>query len=248
MGDIDSILASPIEQPVAQIYYNSLGKGGGIFFTIAAFLVLQFVCFTATQALGRSVFAFSRDRLLPFSTTWIQINKRTNTPLCAVWICIFWIIAINLIALGSYTAISGVFNVCAIAFDWSYCIPIACKLIFGKFEPGPWSMGQPMVSKLVNAWACLWTLFVSIIFIFPDYRPVTSANMNYAIAYVALIAVASTSLWYAGGRKYYTGPLVEVDAQEVVDVGGGEFQLTQGCEEQVGQGDKHSVRQSVEIS
>ncbi|KAI1629394.1 putative amino acid permease, partial [Exophiala viscosa] len=209
MGDVDSILFSPIGQPVAQIYYNSLGKRGGIFFTVAAFVIIQFVCFTATQALGRSIFAFSRDRLIPLHRIWIRIDKRTGTPLYAIWISVFGIIAINLIALGSYTAILGVFNVCAIAFDWSYCIPIACKLAFNRFKPGPWTMGKAGI--VVNAWACLWTLFVSIIFVVPDFRPVTPQDMNYAIVYIAAIALASVFFWYVGGRNYYLGPVVEAE-------------------------------------
>ncbi|KAF2100853.1 amino acid transporter [Rhizodiscina lignyota] len=212
MGDYTEILTSPIEQPVAQLFFNSLGKGGGIFYTVCAFIILQFVCFTATQALGRTVFAFSRDRLIPLSRVWTIINRRTGTPLYAVWISIFWCIVINLIALGSYTAILGIFNVTAIALDWSYVIPIMCKLIFNKFEPGPWHMGR--FSVFVNIWACLWTLFVSIIFILPTYRPVTADNMNYAIAYLMAIFVAALTYWFFVGKHWYVGPLVEA---EIVD-------------------------------
>ncbi len=124
-----------------------------------------------------------------------------------MWISVFWCIAINLIGLGSYAAIAGVFNVCAIALDWSYCIPIFCKLVFGKFEPGPWNMGK--ISPFVNAWACSWTLFVSIIFILPTVRPVTALTMNYACVFLALILLAAMIYWYAGGRKWYTGPIKE---------------------------------------
>ncbi|KAK3069495.1 polyamine transporter tpo5, partial [Teratosphaeriaceae sp. CCFEE 6253] len=131
MGDIADILKSPVEQPVAQIFYNVLGKGGGITFTVCAFIIIKFVTFTAMQALGRTVFAFSRDQLVPFSGIWTRILPLTGTPILAVWISVFFCIAINLIGLGSYTAIAGVFNVCAIALDWSYCIPIVCKLAFG---------------------------------------------------------------------------------------------------------------------
>lgn len=217
LGNVTDVLASPIEQPVAQIFYNSLGKGGGIFYTVCALIILQFVCFSATQALGRTIFAFSRDRLIPLSKVWTVINKRTGTPLYAVWIAIFWCIAINLIGLGSYTAILGIFNVTAIALDWSYVIPIMCKLIFNKFEPGPWNLGR--YSWYVNAWACLWTLFVSVIFILPTVRPVTADNMNYAIAYLAGIFLAALSYWWVVGKKWYTGPLVE--AEIVDDVGSG---------------------------
>jgi amino acid transporter len=103
MGDPATILASRIEQPVAQIYYNSLGKSAGILFTVCAFIILQFVCFTATQALARTVFAFSRDGLLPGSRIWAKVNKTVDIPLYAVWFTVFWCIAINLIALGNYT-------------------------------------------------------------------------------------------------------------------------------------------------
>ena len=90
MGDPTEILTSSIQQPVAQIFYNSLGKGGGIFYTICAFFILQFVCWAATQALARTFFAFSRDRLVPGSRWWVKIEPRTGIPLNAVWITIFW--------------------------------------------------------------------------------------------------------------------------------------------------------------
>ncbi|CAG8955425.1 hypothetical protein HYFRA_00010290 [Hymenoscyphus fraxineus] len=207
MGDPNEILTSPLAQPVAQLYYNSLGKSGGIFFTVCGFIIIKFVCFTAMQALGRTVFAFSRDRLLPASSVWTQINTFTGTPLYAVWISVFFCILINLIGLGSYAAIAGVFNICAIALDWSYIIPIVCKLAFGKFEPGPWHMGK--YSVFVNAWCCIWTLFVTIIFLLPTVRPVAADTMNYASVFLVFILFCSAVFWYISGKKYYTGPIVE---------------------------------------
>jgi amino acid transporter len=88
MGNIGEILASPIAQPVAQIYFNSLGKAGGLFFTVSAFIILQFVCWSATQAATRTFFAFSRDRLIPGSKYWVKINQKTGTPINAVWLTV----------------------------------------------------------------------------------------------------------------------------------------------------------------
>ena len=119
MGDVageNSILKNEIGQPVAQIFFNSLGKTGGIVFTVCGFIIIKFVAFTAMQSLARTVFAFSRDRLVPFSNVWVKVNKMTGTPLYAVWISVFWCIAINLIGLGSYAAIAGVFNVTWVPF------------------------------------------------------------------------------------------------------------------------------------
>jgi amino acid transporter len=213
MGDPAEILATPIFQPVAQLFFNSLGKSGAIFYTVCGFIIIKFVCFTALQALGRTVFAFSRDKLLPFSNVWTKIHPRTGTPIFAVWISVVCCILINLIGLGSYTAIAGVFNICAIALDWSYCIPIICKLIWSKnFTPGPWHMGK--ASFFVNVWACLWTLFVSIIFLLPTAMPVAANTMNYASVFLVFIFVAAYGYWFARGKRFYTGPLIEAMAEE----------------------------------
>lgn len=211
MGDISAILSSPMEQPVAQIFYNSLGKTGGLVYTSCAFVLLQFICFTATQALARTVFAFSRDRLLPLSNVWRKVNPVTGTPLYAVWFSVFWCIAINLIALGNYAAIEGVFNITAIALDWSYIIPVVCKLLFNRFERGPWHLGK--FSTAINIWAIIWTVFVSIIFFFPTSRPVSGETMNYAIVFMAFILLCSTVYWYARGKQFYVGPVKETIIQ-----------------------------------
>ncbi|KAI1008004.1 putative amino-acid permease [Podosphaera aphanis] len=212
MGDSAEILDSPILQPVAHIFLKSLGKFGGIFFTICGFIILQFVCFTAMQATARTFFAFSRDGLIPFSEVWLKINPHTGTPVNAVWITVASCILINLIGLGSTIAIAGVFDVCAIALDWSYCIPIWCKIVYGKFEPGPWHMGR--LSWWVNVWALLWTFFVSIVFVLPHVRPVTALNMNYSLAFLILIFGFAWGFWIISGRVHYTGPITEVKSEE----------------------------------
>lgn len=176
MGDPAVILASPIGQPVAQIFYNVTGKAGGIFFTLAAVLIISFSSIAGIQSTSRTVWAFSRDMMLPWSQVWYKLNATTGIPLFAVCLCAFTVIALDLIGLGSYVTISAIFNTCAICLDISYSIPIACKLLFGKFERGPWHLGA--FSFWINLCAVLWTLFVSIIFCLPTFRPVTALNVN----------------------------------------------------------------------
>ena len=209
MGDPADALASEYGQPVIQIYYNNLGKAGAIFYAVCAFLILNTVCLTAIHSLARTVFAFSRDQLIPGARLWKKVDKRTDTPILAVWFSVFWCAAINLIALGSPETINAIFNVCAIAMDWSYCIPIICKLVYGRFTPGPWYMGK--ASTFVNCYAVAWTAFVSIIFLFPTLYPVTAENMNYAIVILAAIFVCAGVYWVLGGRKFYVGPIAEAE-------------------------------------
>ncbi len=58
MGDPAEILASPIVQPVAQIFYNVLGKSGGIFYTVCAVIIRMDTLELSTWQRGGS------DRLL----------------------------------------------------------------------------------------------------------------------------------------------------------------------------------------
>lgn len=69
-------------------------------------------------------------------------------------------------------------------------------------------------STAVNVWACIWTLFVSVIFILPTERPVTALTMNYAIAFLGLILGFSTIYWYISGKKFYTGPVIEATDED----------------------------------
>jgi hypothetical protein len=38
--------------------------------------------------------------------------------------------------------------------------------------------------------------------------------MNYACAFLGLILIAAAICWYAGGRNYYTGPVIEAQAED----------------------------------
>lgn len=219
-GD-DGILASPVAQPAAQIFYNVLGPAGGIAFTVFAFIVLNFTGMTGMQAGARTFWALSRDELVPASKIWYKINRRTQTPVYSVWLLVFWCIAINLIGLGSYTAIAAIFNVTAIALDWSYMIPVICKMCNNKFEPGPYNLGR--WGWWINLYAALWTTFVTVIFVLPTILPVTPDNMNYASVILVAILLFATIYWYAAGRKYYIGPRVKA---QLVDAGSEDKSLT----------------------
>lgn len=64
-------------------------------------------------------------------------------------------------------------------------------------------------SPFVNFWACAWTLFVSIIFVLPTARPVVANEMNYASAFLGLIALFAGLFWLMWGKKRYVGPVIE---------------------------------------
>lgn len=82
-------------------------------------------------------------------------------------------------------------------------------------------------SWFVNAWACVWTVFVSIIFILPTERPTTPQNMNWAIVYLMGVIFFSMVCWWLGANKFYTGPLVETEVANSESNGGGSRSSTE---------------------
>nr|UJH94653.1 ST.29 [Starmerella bombicola] len=182
MGDPQDILNA--SQPVIQIYYNSLGKAGG--------LRLLSSCSLSSTFLGS---VLSRHVVAPCGPRPVTECSRECHLGCTKY----------------QETISAIFNVCAVALDWSYCIPIFGKLMFPRlFEKGPWNLGK--FSVWVNWWACLWTLFASIIFFMPTEMPVTKENMNYCVVFFVFVVLASVVCWYCGGRRMYLGPMATAQA------------------------------------
>jgi amino acid transporter len=138
------------------------------------------------------------------------MNHYTQTPLYSVWTVVVFCCVLNLIALGSAQTINGIFGVTAPAMDLSYIAVIAARLYYKKEMPiskGPFSLGK--FRKPINYIAICWTLFISVILLFPPVHPVTALNMNYAVAIGGFIAIFALGWWYAGARKYYTGPRID---------------------------------------
>ncbi|KAK0624851.1 amino acid permease 2 [Bombardia bombarda] len=221
MGDPLDLIHSPSGQPVAQLFFNAVGRAPAIFFTLCGFLVMNLVAIPGIQSGSRTIFALARDDLLPLSRYWRRISKRSQTPLAAVWLYAALEITVNLLGLASDTAISAVFNVCTVALNLSYIIPIICKMAYGRFERGPWHLGR--FSVVLNVWAVAWNGFMAVVFFFPTRLPVTPENMNYAIVVFFFVLLFAVGFWFTHGRHYYTGPRTQARAQR-------EFEMTIGRE------------------
>lgn len=99
-----------------------------------------------------------------------------RVPLLAVWLSVVLPIFINLIGLGSYQAVSAIFNVATAVLDLSYVGPISCKMAFSRFENGPWNLG--IFGTPIHIYSVVWTLFITVLFFMLTFRPVPAANVS----------------------------------------------------------------------
>lgn len=65
--NIENVLGSVYGQPMAQIYYDALGKNGTLGFMSFLFIVQYLMGLSILVAASRQAWAFSRDGALPFS-------------------------------------------------------------------------------------------------------------------------------------------------------------------------------------
>jgi amino acid transporter len=121
--DWGTLLYTPTGLPMAQLFYNVLGKRGGVAFMCLSAAICNFTGASCLQAQARTLFALSRgclflknvmitvDEMLPFSKYMHKIWKRTRTPVISVWVNVLFCALLGLIDLGSFTAITAIFNV-----------------------------------------------------------------------------------------------------------------------------------------
>jgi amino acid transporter len=122
--DIDGVLESDLGQPFAAYLVQCMPQKMALAIlslTIIAGFAMGQGCMIAAS---RVTFAYARDDCFPFSNFIKAVNKKTSTPVNAVWFnCIIGILLLLLIFAGSI-AIGALFSIGAIAAF----VGMSCKL------------------------------------------------------------------------------------------------------------------------
>ena len=95
-------------------------------------------------AASRVAFAYARDDCFGVLSGWLkQVNRRTRTPVNAVWFNAGVGAALVLLVFGG-TAIDAVFSIGALSAYVAFATPIFIRVIFvgNRFRPGPWHLGR----------------------------------------------------------------------------------------------------------
>ncbi len=185
---------------------DAIGLSGGKALLLIAIVAQLFCGMSSVTANSRMLFAFSRDRALPGSSLWYRVNPRTKTPTNAVWLAVAGAFLLALPSWWNSTAYAAVTSIATIGLYLAYIIPVYLRLRQGEsFQRGPWHLGR--WSKLVGWVAVLWVAFMSVMFLLPQYSPITRHNFNYAPVALGVVLVAATVWWFATARGTYTGPV-----------------------------------------
>ncbi|KAJ7604303.1 amino acid/polyamine transporter I [Mycena polygramma] len=208
-NDLDSVIGNPIGQPMATIFFNSIGKTGTLVIWAFMIITLWMTGMDYLIAGSRQVFAFSRDQALPLSGWLYKINPHTKTPVHAVVFLAGMTLLLGLLSFAGPLAITAVFTMSIVCQYICFTTPIIARWVGGqKFVPGPFYLGW--TSAPISFIASAYMIFMIIVFLFPPIPGPTSHSMNYTVAVVGGTIVLSLGYYFFpkyGGRHWFTGPV-----------------------------------------
>ncbi len=200
-----------------QIFVDSLGRAGGEMLLLIA-IVAQFFCgMSSVTANSRMIYAFSRDGAVPGHQLWHRINPRTRTPTNAIWFAAIGALILVLPYWWNTTAYAAVTSIAVIGLYIAYITPVFLRVRAGKdFTPGPWNLGRWGV--LVGTVATIWTVFICIMLLLPQVKPITATTFNYAPIAVLVVIGFALGYWMLSARRWFKGPVVQGSAEELAAI------------------------------
>jgi len=213
--DLDAVLGSSFGQPMAQIYYDAVGKHGTLGLMSLLFIVQFLMGLSILVAVSRQSWAFSRDGALPFASFFRPINKRLGfIPFRAIWGCVFLAAILGLLCLIAPAAASALFSLAVAGNNLAWGMPIFCRLVWGqaKFVPGPFYTGDKLSRPI--AWvAVIFLVFGITLAMFPSTGPnPTPQTMNYTVVINCAVWGGALLYYYIDARKWFTGPKITIDS------------------------------------
>lgn len=168
---------------------------------------------------AREVFAFARDKGIPFSAFAGKMDK-SQIPSNAVYIVSVSVCLLSLINLGSTLAFNIIVSLSLLGLLSTYMISIGCVLLKRiKGEPLPharWSLGK--YGLAINAFAFVYSAFIIVMSCFPTTLPIDAASMNYAVVVWVGVAAISVAFYVVYGKKHYTAPVEFVEGRRAEGV------------------------------
>jgi len=171
---------------------GALGKALWCGIVIANYLC-GLACLTSTS---RMIYAFARDRGLPFSSTLKRVSPRSLTPAPAIWVAAGLAVGTTLYA-PAYTTLT---TACVVFLYLSYVMPTACGLFaIGRkwTRMGPFDVGARLyrLLALVSVAGVLLVVWIGV-------QPPNDKALTVLVSATIVLLVS----WWGGVRRRFPGP------------------------------------------
>ncbi|KAJ5433469.1 uncharacterized protein N7458_012625 [Penicillium daleae] len=211
--DVSQTLGSKFGQPMAQIYYDALGKNGALGFMIVLCIVQYLIGLSLLVAASRQAWAFSRDGAFPFSNFFRQISRRFQyQPVRMIIGLVVICLILGLLCIINNAATNALFSLFVASNYLSWGMPIFCRLVWGehRFKPGEFYTGR--FSRPIAWIAVLYLLFGVVLSMFPNAAPNPGPpDMNYTVVINGFVWIGCMAYYFLFAKHWFTGPRTTVD-------------------------------------
>lgn len=228
----DSDAVSKSGGAVATIFTQALtSKWAGVVLLIST--AGQLFCTAACQtSASRMMFAFSRDGAVPGHRLWSAVNKNKVpanavilTAVVAAIITLPALVAVDVNGAPVPVAFFAVVSIGVVGLYLCFAVPIYYRWKAGDaFEAGSWTLGARY--KWVAPLALIEIAVTSIVAMFPTSLGGMPWDPSFAwkfVNYTPLLVGGALILlyiyWHASVKKWFTGPIKQVDIDPVDAVG-----------------------------
>ncbi|EXJ93573.1 hypothetical protein A1O1_01965 [Capronia coronata CBS 617.96] len=215
--DTDAVFETPTGYPIIAVFLQATkSQKAATAMMTAVILVFSMNLFGCMASVSRLIWAFSRDRGLPFSGFFSHITAWNKCPTNSVLAIFISVSLLSLINIGSTTAFNALISLTTLGFYFSYAIPTVLFAMrrFSVENPirfGPWTMGK--FGLAINILSLMFCVFLIIFLPFPPMLPVIGQNMNYASpVFVGVMVIAAVN-YFLRARKRFHGPIKEVTSE-----------------------------------
>lgn len=137
------------------------------------------------------------------------MHPTLRIPLNALGLVSVVIVLLQLLNIGSSTALFAILGLSTIGLYLSYVLPvlfiIIAKLRREVITYGPFKLGR--LGLPVNIFAVCYGIFILVWLPFPPFLPVTGENMNYAGPIMAAVLIAAVVDWLITGKTRFKVPI-----------------------------------------
>ena len=211
LGDLDEVIASPTGQPYIQVFYNVTQSYVGASVLSALVIVMAMFCnLSITATASRQLFAFARDRGVPFARWFAYVPPGWAVPMNSIVVSFVVSCLLAIINIGSTIALNNITSLSLCAILSSYIISIGLvfwrRLTNRELLPAKFTLSRP-VGLALNAYSLAFLTIVFVFTFFPGSPNPTPAMMNWAILIYGSVMLFAGIYYFVSARKVYDGPV-----------------------------------------
>ncbi|KXT18960.1 hypothetical protein AC579_8709 [Pseudocercospora musae] len=210
LGNLEDIPASSTGQPWVAVMYKITGSKAATITLVILMTVMYFFCgVNQVTTSSRQVFAFARDKGLPFHRFLSKVRPDSGVPANSVYVTLVFTFLIALIIIGSVTAFNIILSVSATGLFTSYIIVISTVLA-KRFRGDKFPSSQFNLGKFGYVANIIGICFLVVAWLFLFFPPVPQPNpatMNWAVLVYGAVIIFALAYYLIHGRHEYDGPV-----------------------------------------